>query len=336
MLKILYKSMTSWQKDKLSKYFELIHYDTLGLPTLPKYDAILVHINDSILKEKYDIIAGLITLPQEKWYDKFIKPDDKIIIDHCFDSYITELSYMENNNIFVLRSLNWVWINENNIYRERGYKNQLLPSDSTKFFLLLMNQKRYHRTKLLSNSVKYLNDSLYSYVAKGILLDNEQLNEIGTLQDDRGFYPTWYSTTHFSLVAETTVDKCRTPELCPPLDQRVFISEKSFKPFAFKHPFITYSTPNTLKYLQSAGFETFNHIINENYDNITNANDRLSALMIEVDNLYTEYKQGKKLFTDPLSQEKLKHNFNRFYNDALVDQMFIDEIVTPIMDFINA
>jgi hypothetical protein len=74
------------------------------------------------------------------------------------------------------------------------------------------------------------------------------------ITDDRYYNPTWYTDTNFSLVVETTLGICRPQELCPPPGQRLFISEKTFNPFAFRHPFITYGTPYTLRFLQEFGW----------------------------------------------------------------------------------
>jgi len=328
------RTFENTRREKLSQYFQLVNYNSDYEYKSSEYDAVLEDWNDTFFHWRYN--NNLI--PQAKWYDKFVYNGSKFIIDHSYDSYVNESSYFENNNTYVLRSKNWIWINENWLYRKAGYKDVLLrnvPSpDPTKFFLLLMNLERAHRTEILNRSTKYLDDSIYSYVARGIILDNELLNDRGYIKNQWAFYPQRYSNTYFSLVAETTTNLIRPRDLSP--NKPIFISEKSFKPFAFKHPFITYGTANTLQYLKSIGFETFDHVINETYDSILDPYERLTAIMIEVDNLYKEYKEGKQLFKDALSQEKLEHNFNRFYDDALVDQMYVNEVINPMLEFINA
>ena len=60
------------------------------------------------------------------------------------------------------------------------------------------------------------------------------------------------------------------------------------------------------------------------------------AIDYELNKLYTEYTQGKQLFGDSISREKIEHNFNRFYDIKFINQLINEEIITPIMDFVNA
>jgi hypothetical protein len=139
---------------------------------------------------------------------------------------------------------------------------------------------------------------------------------------DQHFYnPAWYAQTNFSIVAETHVDGER------------FISEKIFKPLAFQHPFIVYGTAGTLRFLHESGFETFNHVIDESYDNIVNPFVRLQAIIDIIEELYKDYTLGASLFADPISQQKLQHNYIKFYD---IEQLWEDEIINPIKEYINA
>jgi hypothetical protein len=119
------------------------------------------------------------------------------------------------------------------------------------------------------------------------------------------------------------------------VEEKLYVSEKSFKPLAFQHPFIIYGTPGNLKYLQSLGFETFNHLFDESYDNIINPHIKLTIIKEILKTLYAEYLNGRKLFSDKISQEKIQHNFHKFYDNSIVDQIWKTEMITPILNFIN-
>lgn len=71
------------------------------------------------------------------------------------------------------------------------------------------------------------------------------------------------------------------------------LTEKTAKALSTKTPFLAVSTPGYLKYLQQLGFQTFGNIINENYDNIDNLNDRITAV---VDLMEDIIKQGSESF----------------------------------------
>lgn len=80
-----------------------------------------------------------------------------------------------------------------------------------------------------------------------------------------------YNSTHIEVVLETLFD-----------DARWQLTEKIFRPIACGQPFILASTPGSLKYLQSYGFQTFDPWINESYDTIEHSQDRLTAIVHEM------------------------------------------------------
>ena len=75
----------------------------------------------------------------------------------------------------------------------------------------LMNIKKYNRELLFNSVTEYLDDSLYSYVEKGIFLSGDKFllhpEHNGTANVNQCLYvPEWYTQTSFSLVSETMVD----------------------------------------------------------------------------------------------------------------------------------
>lgn len=76
----------------------------------------------------------------------------------------------------------------------------------------------------------------------------------------------FYNETFCSLIFET-YDNQEYP----------YLTEKTFKPIAFWHPFIIYSNPNSLKILQSLGFQTFSNFWDESYDEL-DGNARLESI----------------------------------------------------------
>jgi len=70
-----------------------------------------------------------------------------------------------------------------------------------------------------------------------------------------------------------------------PSYQPVFLTEKTFKAIACARPFIMYSVPGTLKAIQSMGFKTYNGLINEDYDDIVDNEQRHQAILTEIDRI---------------------------------------------------
>jgi hypothetical protein len=84
-----------------------------------------------------------------------------------------------------------------------------------------------------------------------------------------------YQNTYFSIASETFFFS----------GPGRFFSEKTFKPFAFMHPFILMSQPNSLEILHKLGYKTFHPFIDESYDKETNDIVRLKMVLKEIERL---------------------------------------------------
>jgi hypothetical protein len=87
-----------------------------------------------------------------------------------------------------------------------------------------------------------------------------------------------------------------------------YISEKTLRAFACKRMLIVLGPVGVLKLLRSKGFQTFNDIIDESYDHISDPIERLHAVVSEI----------KKFCNTPLdtiktymqgNADKFEHNF---------------------------
>jgi len=79
--------------------------------------------------------------------------------------------------------------------------------------------------------------------------------DINKMCEDFGYTSEYYKQTLVSIVTETnfTANECT-------------LTEKSFKPFLHKHPFIIFGVPGALKGLRDLGFQTFSQFWDESYD----------------------------------------------------------------------
>ncbi len=304
-MKLVWRDLTSLNSQFLGpwwqEYFELIEYDpdTVYNPREHCFYADFRYLD---------------------WVQPFRDAGFRVIIDHLFDSYVDQPSTVEKNTL-TLCAEDWLWIHESVHFCHLGYhRHQPVPVQD-RFFLMLMNLQKQFRNQLYKAATPYLGDSIYSYQGQGVDINAEDVSkDHGEWQ--RYFNPEWYNRTAFSLAVESTV----TP--------RLWISEKTFKPIAHAHPFIVVGSPGLLKFIKSRGFETFGHIINESYDSINYFNLRLHAILTEVDRLHRIYLNGESLFADARSKDIVRHNFDRFYNQQLVRDMFISQIVNPIEEFL--
>ena len=249
----------------------------------------------------------------------------KHIIDQCWDSWDSELDNITN---FVLRPRDFMWINESIWYRHLGYDKFNLISNPTRDFLLLINAELPNRTKLYDRLTPVLSDNIYSYVGHGVPLQNAQDQERNTTSWQRYIDPSWYTDTRFSIVCETTVfDKTKLK----PNDD-INVTEKTLKPCAFKHPSIIWGQAGTLAWQKRQGFETFDHCIDESYDTVEDQNIRLEKVVEQINICIAD----KTIFTDPLTKQKLEHNYDHFYNEEIVMKLMHEQIINPLLEFINA
>lgn len=258
-------------------------------------------------------------LNKATWYRQYVDCGYKLIVDHFWDSNITETSTITDR--LTIRNKNWLWYNESLWYRHLGYHTYVPNKQRKHSFLMLMHLQRKHRDQIHNELKDILDSALYSYVARGITIKEDTNYQQGDWQ--RYFNPEWYNTTDFSVVVETMPNS------------PTWISEKIFKPIAYQHPFIVWGSAGTLGYLKEQGFETFDHVIDESYDTIINHDDRLQKIVLVIKNLTQRFNYGITNFEDTITKEKLVHNNQRFFNQDLVQEKINNEIVKEILDFVE-
>lgn len=119
-------------------------------------------------------------------------------------------------------------------------------------------------------------------------MSNTRSNPVSVTEDDYRYTKNCY----FSIVCETNFfvkNYAKYPStvfngLDSPYfgNDTVFLSEKTFKPIVYGHPFILLGEPNSLRELKKLGYQTFSTWINEDYDSIEDDNDRFSFLIEEI------------------------------------------------------
>ena len=246
------------------------------------------------------------------------------IIDHCWDSWDSTL---DNSADFTLRPRDFIRINESIWYSHLGYDKLKLTSNTNRDFLLLMNGESLERTRLYNRLNPILKDNIYSYVKYGIPLQNAQDKEFEQEGEwQRYIDPSWYNSTRFSIVVESVESIFRRDS------DDINVSEKTLKPCAFKHPSIIWGQAGTLLWQKRQGFETFDHCIDETYDTIKDENLRFEKIIEQINLCIAD----KSIFIDPVTQQKLEHNYNYFYNQEIVSTLFKEQIVDPLLEFIES
>ena len=94
----------------------------------------------------------------------------------------------------------------------------------------------------------------------------------------------FYENTLFSIVNETNYfTDIHNPVLRGiRVEPSRFLSEKTFKPVAEKHPFIMVSVPHMLDKFKELGYKSFSPYIDESYDLKDNIQDRIKIIISEL------------------------------------------------------
>lgn len=268
----------------------------------------VIFVEDSPVFNQSDTII-VYDSTNSSWVQHYHIQGYKTVAEHLWNSgEITPLS-----GSLVLRSVNWFWYNESLYYRSKLLHQYQPIKDYTKLALLPMWNKKKHRDLLLSALTDQLDNLIYSYVEKGISLPDD--DQTSTLRYNH-FNPAWYNNTYFSIVAETWIDPTY-----------FFISEKTYKPFAFYHPFILLGQPGVLAHLRREGFETFDNLFDESYDTIDDFDLRLAKIVSNI-------KEYKPMDYDKITLEKLTHNHNHLFDVDLVNQRLVNELVNPLLSLL--
>lgn len=272
---------------------------------------------DHNLKQSLVIIRPYL----DNWQQKVTSYRDqgyKVIVEDLWE-YPFESTIIDG--IMTLRSQNFFRINECLWYKYLNF-DQYYPSDQkSKMFLLLMRLKKHHRDKIYKNFSSILHQGLYSYTDIGKFIEDDIDQSDNNWQ--RHFNPKWYNSTHFSIVAETS------------MQPMTFVTEKTYKPLAYYHPFVVFGAPGTLAHLHNQGFETFEHLIDESYDLEKTMLKRFDMVCNLVFDIVKQLESNANLFQDSLTQQKLIYNHHTFFDTALVQQLFCDDILTQILNFVE-
>lgn len=105
---------------------------------------------------------------------------------------------------------------------------------------------------------------------------------------------------------------------------KLHLTEKIFKPIVALRPFILVGAPGNLKLLRNYGFQTFSAWIDESYDDITDSDQRLYHIALEVSKLCAKsQKDLQAMFVD--MQSVLYHNKQHFFGEFR--KIIVDELV---------
>lgn len=258
-----------------------------------------------------------------------------VVVDNLWEPtsrYLASPGYERLNatRVHQVRSDLWFWYKQATHHAWLASKDhQVYVPNRTykKLALMPLRLPHEHRQQLLDVVRPHLDDFYYSYNHQGITLpwDIDATDPLHPSYCDTR----WYDDTWFSIVSETCVDQHNetvwmnnTPYLGP----WPFMTEKTFKPIQFQHPFQIHGQSGLLARLHSLGFETFSEIFDESYDLPTA--DKLRILKNNVANFDTSAGAHSAL-----TLQKVQHNYALFTNNDLIQKGLLHDIVHPLVHY---
>jgi hypothetical protein len=150
-------------------------------------------------------------------------------------------------------------------------------------------------TKLSAIAIKHIQ----THLPNGpLVIDNEHI--LGSASAD---IPRCANDSFWHIVTETVF-----------YYDKLHLTEKIFKPLVMKQPFMLLAAPGNLAYLKSYGFKTFEGIIDESYDTIVDNDQRIEAVVAQLNwycNLPVKEKQQVIEAIAPI----VEYNFHHFYGE---------------------
>jgi len=278
-------------------------------PILSEYFNFLI-FEENATYDRSNTIIVTSCLNSIPWFKKL--EGFKVIVDNLWEQYQST----SIPNALVIFNKNFFWYNECLWYTALGHNKYMPIKTYDKLAFIPMRLKHSHRDLIFDKLAPYLESCVYSYNSRGIVLpgDVDQSHP----EFDRHFNPYWYDSTYFSLVVESSVND----------EVEMFITEKSFKPIAFYHPYMIFGQKGILARLKILGFETYDNIFDESYDLLEHADQRATSILDNIKNFkYEKY--------DKLTLDKLEYNHQRFFDKDLVTKNIKEEIIEPILEFAN-
>jgi hypothetical protein len=285
------------------------------------------HIVDVLKTYQNSRVAIVTTRDYPDWISqtyncKFFK------IPTAYAYYTTE---MPNVPIKVNRTFEKVLLSLNN---RAQWNRQALYQFALKFNLL----DRWYFSYLLHDRFNLNNQRLLYDDQNNIIgntwynldLDLEQAYQKLPYEIDNFFGNDWsvgnidfYEKSFCSFVNETYIDE----------NHNVFFTEKTMKPLAYGHPMLLFSSAGALTELKKLGFETFNSIFDESYDDIESPQLRFGALLKQVLVLCDQSPEALNVMYEKI-KPVLQYNHNYFWNH--LHQQYLNDIVhikEGIIDF---
>jgi hypothetical protein len=255
-------------------------------------DMVLFYVDDSDLNTKID-----------KAVNNGLRP----IVDNLWEQPI---DHNPHRTFLFLQNQNWFWIHEHHYCMLKGFdKLPFYHNEKTHRAFMPIRLERGFRNSLIEELGDLVDSFIWSY--KNRILDNDPTG----CSDFRYIHTGWFDATVFTLIVETAVQG------------NIFTTEKTWKPIFCGHPFMTVSQCGSLQKLRYLGFETFDNMFDESYDQEKVFSKRIQTI---VRNCHATRVASWEKDSDTI--QRINHNKNLFYSRSAVNQ-HLAQTIEDIMNY---
>ena len=134
-----------------------------------------------------------------------------------------------------------------------------------------------------------------------LVLDSNNFN-VYPMEKSANDVAYYYENSLVNIISETNF-----------FNNEIHLNEKTYKPIAFKQPFIMMGAPKSLQHVKDMGFKTFDKWWNEDYDLIHNHVERMKAIVNIVEQISQWTNEQKIKFTYEV-KDIVDYNANHLVN----------------------
>jgi hypothetical protein len=221
-----------------------------------------------------------------------------------FAEYKTDIrSSFNSKKDFLIYNRAWSGSREYRIkFAELIIENNLIHQSQTKFSTVDNNV--HYKNHIFKNTKFKINPNLN--------LENFFPFNDSPAESSADFNENDYQNCLVEIVLETLFDT-----------NKIHLTEKALRPIACKMPFILLSSPGSLEYLKNYGFKTFDNIIDESYDKITDPLERLHAV-IKVMKTISSMSKSDKINFFQKSQPICEYNHQLFFSKNFTQRIIAE------------
>lgn len=239
--------------------------------------------------------------------DQLYKNGNKVVIDNLW-----EIPNNQFSHFYQLTNPDWFWINESLWWQSLGYDQYRPKKNYNKKALMPIRRISAIRDSIVHTLGPRLNDMIWSYRTQRLpndrFIDNNDV-------DQRFFNTEWYDNTCFNLVVESQQH-----------GTLFLLTDKTYKACAFYQPMLIIGQCHSLDFLKTQGFETFENIFNESYDQTQSWEQRMIKITDNIDSFVQEPYSS-------LTWDKCLHNHHHFFNKSRCEQKIMTEIIEPLLQY---